>query len=115
MNDEKGPYSGSRWEPEPGSTGQEAGPAEAGPTRRWFSLRGRGALVAVATAVVALSGVGGYALGSVTADDGGRLGPVGDHVPAEGRLPGPPPGLGDGGVGPHDHDLDGDLDEDPAT
>lgn len=100
---------------------------------RRLTWRGRGPLVALATGIVALSGVGGYALGhaaSATTDQVGLVGnqtPGNGQVPGNGQLPGggmpggeqgelegvPPWGQDDGhGWGDRDGDGDGWSDRD---
>lgn len=144
MNDKDTPHSGSRWEPasvppiaptdsstqSAPSAGtkaeQPAGPEAAGLGRRVrpFGQRGRGALAGATVAVVALGGLGGFALGYASAgDETDRVGLVEDHVrPGDddagqlsGRLPAPPPRLDDDG---DDGDGDGELpgfDDDDGT
>lgn len=120
MNDKDTPHSGSRWEPasvpstaptdsstQPAPSAgtkaeRPAAPEEAGPGRRVrpFGQGGRGALAGATVAVVALGGLGGFALGYASAgDETDRVGLVEDHVrPGDddagqlpGRLPAPPP------------------------
>lgn len=126
MNDKDTPHSGSRWEPAPvppttasdsstqsasstGTTAERPARLEAaGPGRRVrpFGQRGRGALAGATVAVVALGGLGGFALGYASAgDETDRVGLVEDLVrPGDddagqlpGRLPAPPPALDDDG------------------
>lgn len=126
MNDKDTPHSGSRWEPasvpptaptdsstqSAPSAGtkaeQPAAPEAAGLGRRVrpFGQRGRGALAGATVAVVALGGLGGFALGYASAgDETDRVGLVEDHVrPGDddagqlpGSLPAPPPRHDDGG------------------
>jgi hypothetical protein len=123
MNDQPTPHSGSRWEPPPAPPGDQPGsqPAAAPRVRaRPFAVRGRGAKVAVATVIVTLGGLGGFALGQAASDGGDQIGLVGSTTD-DGRLPGSRPDPGDG-LGPnpqgndHDRVAPPELDDDgPGT
>ncbi len=99
MNDRPHEHSGSRWEPAPtppvgdqeqvapgyASASQDTGSQTGG---RRFTWRGRGPLVALATGIVALSGVGGYALGNAASATTDQVGLVGNQTPGNRQQPG---------------------------
>jgi hypothetical protein len=67
------------------SASQDTGSQEGG---RRFTWRGRGPLVALAAGIVALSGVGGYALGNAGSTTADQVGLVGNQTHGNGQLPG---------------------------
>ena len=120
MSDDNGAGSGSRWEPTPdgadpttvespaapGTTAEQpaatvddspAHETTATPTVRRF--RGRAALAGAGLGLVVVGGIGGYAIGHATGDDGpGKVGLVSNELPGQdGRMHGPRDGGGPSG------------------
>ncbi len=122
MSDEQTPGSGSRWEPaQPPQVDDEA-PTTVTPTdrrSRFAGLRSRTGLAAGAAGLglALVAGVGGFALGHVSADPGDRVGLVGEDAPGngDGRFhapPAPPPGSAPDRAPDDDGDQHGSLDDD---
>ncbi len=103
-------YAEPTWQPAAGETPRRAVP-------------GRGALAGAAAGLVLVSGLGGFALGHVTAGNSDRVGLVGNQFPGQpgqqGGFGGPPPGFdrdGDGrGVDPDGDGFDPRGDDGPSS